>query len=251
MLTSIERFTNKVLGIFNLKIVSNRTYSERLVDEEFGDIFEKTKPFTMVSKERQYALYKAVEYVVKAKIPGDFVECGVWRGGNGMLIAHTLKKFGVTNRKIYLYDTYEGMAEPESIDVNVNDGTRASTYWKKQKKEGEKWCYASFEEVRQNMRRTRYPEKNIVLVKGKVEDTIPKTIPARIAVLRLDTDWYSSTKHELHHLYPRLSRKGVLLIDDYGGWEGARRAVDEYFKKQPVLLHRDDGTGRSCVKLEP
>jgi hypothetical protein len=85
-----------------------------------------------------------------------------------------------------------------------------------------------------------------------VEETIPQHAPEQISVLRLDTDWYSSTKHELMHLFPRLSKNGVLIIDDYGHWAGARKAVDEYFADQTIqpLLNRIDQTGRACIKVE-
>jgi O-methyltransferase len=83
-----------------------------------------------------------------------------------------------------------------------------------------------------------------------VEDTLPDQAPERIALLRLDTDWYASTKHELEQLYPRLAEGGVLIVDDYGHYEGARRAVDEYFRAagEPVLLNRIDFSGRLVIK---
>jgi O-methyltransferase len=88
---------------------------------------------------------------------------------------------------------------------------------------------------------------------GKVEDTFPKDTPDKIAILRLDTDWYESTRHELIHLYPKLSIGGVLIIDDYGHWEGARKAVDEYINDNTlrILLNRIDYTGRIAVKMDP
>lgn len=100
------------------------------------------------------------------------------------------------------------------------------------------------------MESTGYPPERIHLVPGRVEDTVPAQAPERIALLRLDTDWYASTKHELDHLYPRLSDGGVLIVDDYGHFEGARRAVDDYLAEQaePLLLNRIDYTGRIAVK---
>ena len=88
------------------------------------------------------------------------------------------------------------------------------------------------------------------MVKGKVEDTLPGHAPDHIAVLRLDTDWYASTKHEMEHLYPRLARGGVLIIDDYGHWAGSRQAVDEYLAEHGIhlLLNRTDYTGRMALK---
>jgi hypothetical protein len=99
------------------------------------------------------------------------------------------------------------------------------------------------------MQKTGYPADRIHYVKGKVEETIPGVIPANIALLRLDTDWYESTRHELIHLYPLLATQGVMIIDDFGHWEGAKKAVVEYFEGQPLLLNRLDYTGRSMLKM--
>lgn len=101
------------------------------------------------------------------------------------------------------------------------------------------------------MRKTNFPEANLIYVKGKVEDTLPVNKPAgKIALLRLDTDWYESTKHELNILFPMLVQNGVLIIDDYGHWQGCRKAVDEYIQenKLPLLLNRIDYTGRIAIK---
>jgi predicted O-methyltransferase YrrM len=112
------------------------------------------------------------------------------------------------------------------------------------------WCFSPLEEVERNLRSTGIDPARLRFVEGKVEDTIPATAPERISVLRLDTDWYESTWHELTHLYPRLSPGGVLIVDDYGHWQGAREAVDRYFGEvaEPILLARTDYTGRIGVR---
>lgn len=235
----------KITKISNLYPVINK-------DEKFRRIYDNCKKFTMTSKERMYALYKSVEYIIKSDLTGDFVECGVWRGGSTMLIAYTLIEFNVTNRKIYLYDTFEGMTKPSENDFKVrNVKNPAIDKWKKeQKKDHNKWCYASLSEVKNNMSLTKYPKNNLFFVKGKVEETIPATIPFKIAMLRLDTDWYESTKHELIHLFPLLVKNGVLIIDDYGFWAGSKKAVDEYFSRNPILLTRIDMDGRIGIKIK-
>jgi O-methyltransferase len=113
------------------------------------------------------------------------------------------------------------------------------------------WCYAALDEVRRNVGEMGYPGEKLHFVQGKVEDTIPGSAPEQIALLRLDTDWYESTRHELIHLYPRLSAGGVLIVDDYGHWQGSRRAVDEWIAQAGVriLLNRIDYTGRVAVKV--
>jgi O-methyltransferase len=211
------------------------------MDRGFRPIFEACAPFSMTSLERMYALYKAVLYVIQAKIPGDFVECGVWKGGSAMIIAETLKALGVTDRNIYLYDTFEGMPEPDERDIKIRTGATGKSMWLGNQSSGG-WCNISIEEVTENVLKTGYPKERFVFVKGKVEDTIPKTIPNAIAILRLDTDWYASTIHEFEHLYPLLSEGGVLMIDDYGSWSGSRDATNKYFKEHTIsmYLHRVD-----------
>ena len=218
------------------------------LEPAFMEIFERCRPFTMTSLPRMYAVYQSVSHVVRADVPGAFVECGVWRGGSAMVAALTLAALGDSSRELYLYDTFVGMTEPTAIDVDINQSP-ASCMWRASRRgDVNEWCYASIEEVTANMRSTGYPMHRVHLVKGRVEDTIPSMVPERIAILRLDTDWYESTRHELHHLYPLVSRNGVLIIDDYGYWEGARKAVDEYFARDPILLNRIDSTGRIGVK---
>jgi hypothetical protein len=220
-------------------------------DKEFMEIYHQVKTFTMTSPERMYSLYKAVAYIVQNNIPGDLVECGVWRGGCSMIMALTLLKKGVTDRKIYLYDTYEGMSEPTEAD-KAFWGEPAKDLLSTQDRLDNTsiWCYSAIDEVKANLAKTGYPQNNLFFVKGKVEETIPATIPGSLAILRLDTDWYESTRHELQHLYPLLREKGVLIIDDYGHWEGARKAVDGYFSEHKInlLLNRIDYTGRIAIK---
>jgi hypothetical protein len=98
------------------------------------------------------------------------------------------------------------------------------------------WARSPLDEVRRNLLATGYPADRVRFVVGRVEDTLPDQAPESIALLRLDTDWYASTRHELVHLFPRLAVGGVLLIDDYGHWQGARQAVDEYLAQTGARL---------------
>ena len=246
------RFQN-VANSFGYKI-SKINHTDPVMDKDmrFRKIFEEYSEYTYTSKEKMFALYKAVQYVIDAKIPGDFVECGVWRGGSTMLIAKTLLELGVTDRKIYLYDTFEGMSSPTENDFDILDeSNKASNRWSGEQKENyNNWCYASLEEVKKNMAMTGYPGSNIIYVKGMVEKTIPKTTPSQISILRLDTDFYESSKHELVHLFPLLSKNGVLLLDDYGAWAGQKKSTDEYFADKPILLNRIDVGGRIGIKIQ-
>lgn len=211
------------------------------LEPEFTELYKDVREYTMTSWERLYALYKAVHYVVENNIPGDIVECGVWRGGSMRLAAQVLRSLGVTDRTLYLYDTFEGMTEPDSHDVDLH-GNAATNDWVQIKRRGVNWAYAPIEEVRETMVGSGYPMDKIVFVKGPVEKTIPGVIPEHIALLRLDTDWHSSTKHEIEHLYPRLATNGVLALDDYGHYRGAQEAIDEYFDaagRRPLLMRID------------
>ena len=221
-------------------------------------MLERSRPYTMTSPERLIALMDATAYVVRRGIPGALVECGVWRGGSVLAAVQVLVDLGVTDRDVYLYDTFEGMTEPTEADTSSFEKDRSAlTSWRQYQGQGRRaWDWAfrpevfSLEKVQDLLYSTGYPKDRIHFVVGPVEETLPATVPDGIAVLRLDTDWYESTKHELAHLYPRLASGGVLIIDDYGHWEGARRAVDEYFASdaEPLLLSRVDYTGRMGVK---
>jgi hypothetical protein len=204
----------------------------------------------MTSAERIFALRQAVMHVVQHEIPGDVVECGVWKGGSMMAVARTLKELRSTERNLHLFDTFDGMPTPGEEDVSLDDESAAELMSKSDKESGVVWAYGAVGEVQRNLLSTGYPAERISFIKGKVEETIPLSAPAQIALLRLDTDWYESTYHELVHLFPRLSSGGILIIDDYGHWKGARKAVDRYFSehKLDLLLHRIDYTGRICVK---
>ena len=220
-------------------------------EKEFIEFHNLIKTETMTSVERQHALYKAVQHIIINDVEGDVVECGVWRGGSTMLAALTMKSLNETDKNIYLYDTFAGMSEPTEHDVSIT-GKASNHKWKSlQRGNINTWDYASQEDVAKNVNSTGYPKEKLFFVKGKVEDTIPKTIPAKISLLRLDTDWYESTAHELEHLFPRLSKGGILIIDDYGHWRGARKAVDEYIKNNniTIFLNRIDYTGRIAVKM--
>jgi O-methyltransferase len=208
------------------------------------EIIHAVEPYTMTSTERIRALIHAVRHIVRNRISGDMVECGVWKGGSVMAMALTLLQLGHRERSLYLFDTFSGMTPPTDRDVDYQ-GQQARTILDDVR------CEAAQQEVETAVFSTGYDREKIHFVKGPVEETIPAHSPESIALLRLDTDWYESTQHELFHLFPRLARGGVIIIDDYGHWRGARQAVDEYLAQNqiPLLLHRIDYTGRIGVKL--
>jgi O-methyltransferase len=211
-------------------------------DPATDNIIGIVSPYTMTHPERVNALIRAVTYIAQHDIPGAIVECGVWRGGSMMAVAHTLLALNKADRDLYLFDTFEGMTEPGLDDVKL-DGVPAVKALAGIQSTGETvgdWLRASLEEVQGNLATTGYPRHLVHFVKGKVQETIPVFAPEIIAILRLDTDWYDSTHHELEHLMPRLTDGGVLIVDDYGDWAGARKATDEYLAKtgEKILLNR-------------
>jgi hypothetical protein len=191
-----------------------------------------------------------VQYVSRARIDGDILECGVWRGGSMMLVAKVLGQLGDARRTLHLFDTYEGHPKPgHPLDVDMW-GNRALDEWREFRKTDETsdWARVSIEEVRANMQSTGYPMDRVRLVKGMVEKTAAPNAPEKLSLLRLDTDWYASAKVSLEVFWPRLVVGGVLLVDDYGHYKGQRQAVDEFFVGNPQLLHRIDYSCRAVVK---
>jgi O-methyltransferase len=187
-----------------------------------GDAVRLALPYTLVGEARLKATANAVRQIDRDGIPGDFVECGVWKGGN-VILARILSPL----RHCWLYDTFTGMTKPES-----GDGPKATSRWNLHINEKQPWCRAELSELLEAMNATEtFDEKLCHIIEGDVTHTLTRqaNLPQEIALLRLDTDWYASTIIELKVLYPRLAVGGVLIVDDYGHWQGSRKAVDEYF----------------------
>lgn len=246
----MKRILQRILRRYGYDLVRSSEI-EAFLDfpESQRKIIAAVRPFTMTTAAGLATTLHAINHVTTNNIPGDFAECGVWRGGCMMMAAQALLAYGDTTRKLYLYDTFEGMPRPTEHDKTL-DGYSAPIWYEEMKADGREWCYASFDQVRSNLLSTGYPAEKIIFVQGKVEETIPATIPSRLAFLRLDTDWYESTKHELQHLFPLLDSRGALILDDYGHWQGARKAIDDYFRERGAgdYLHRIDYTGRILVR---
>ena len=245
----MKRIRSKLKKSFFEQPVNEKLEKKKEWDNDFTDfeiaVIESTSPFTMTSPERIISLTRATEYIIKNNIQGSIVECGVWKGGSIMAVLEVLKKFQ-TEKEIYLYDTFEGMTEPQDIDLSYKGKSAKEIY----DKSNNQWCYSSIEEVKNNLSKIEYNNKKLHFVKGKVEDTIPDTLPENISILRLDTDWYESTKHEMKYLFPKLVKGGILIIDDYGHWSGCKKAIDEYLEENNIkmFLNRVDYTCRLGVK---
>jgi O-methyltransferase len=204
------------------------------------------RPYTMTSEERIRCLYHSLEYIKEKNIIGDYVECGVWKGGNIIGIIKYLESSSNFNSNVYLYDTFTGMTDPESNDRDLNDISAKDIVNQPHIK-----CYSSLDEVKKNIsNNTTYPQDKIKYIVGDVSETLlnENNLPQKISLLRLDTDWYKSTKVELNVLWDRLSEGGVLIIDDYGHWNGCKEAVDEFFKDKKYVFEKIDYTGIRIFK---
>lgn len=263
----LERFGRRVVlqDVKNPKDLNDADVD--IIKYEYFDIIRQVLPYTLTTPARLFVLIEAVKYVINNNIEGDIVECGVWKGGSMMAAALALLEMNATDRDLYLYDTFKGMTKPSEEDVTICGDTAHEDYLHRVKRKAPEvypytlkrddkrdmsnWCYSSLEEVRKNMFSLRYPRDRIFLVQGRVEDTIPHHVPAGISILRLDTDFYESTKHELEYLFPRVSQGGVLIIDDYGHWLGQKKAVDEYIQEHrtTIFLNRVDFSCRVGVKI--
>ena len=221
------------------------------LEAEFAPLLARCEPFTMTSVERMYGLWQAVRHVGRAGVSGDIVECGVWRGGSSMLAALTLMEIADAERTLGLDDTLQGMSGPTEKDVSIAVyRARGDSGRLRSSPHSRALAFATLPAAPAHRASAGIHPTRVRYVEGPVETTIPGEVPERIALLRLDTDWYESTKHELVHLWDRLEPGGVLIIDDYGHWVGAREAVDEFFegRADAPFLTRLDYTGRIGVK---
>jgi O-methyltransferase len=216
------------------------------------ELYRQVARYTMTSAESIAVLADAVRHVVAERVPGAIVECGVWRGGSMMAVAKTLLELGNTEMDLYLMDTFEGMTDPTDRDTDrLGRSAESLLAGEVRREESHLWGLAPLNGVRDAVTSVGYPSERLHFVKGRVEETVPVRAPERISLLRLDTDWYESTRHELEHLYPRLSPGGILILDDYGCWQGAREATDEYFMAhppRPLLVRFNASEGRIALK---
>ena len=210
------------------------------------------KKLSMTPIPRLITTVKACKYILDNNINGDFIECGVWRGGHAILAKKIFEANG-SNKNVFLYDTFSGMTKPQERDISYITKEKAIIdYESNQKNHHNDWCYASLEDVKKNCIDAGLNMNEIHFIKGDVCETLNDklNLPDKISIIRLDTDWYKSTIKELEVLYPILSKNGVLMVDDYGHWQGSKQAVDEYFDRKGFtpLLNLTDYSARICIK---
>eukprot|EP00929_Paragymnodinium_shiwhaense_P121245 TRINITY_DN93417_c0_g1_i1.p1 TRINITY_DN93417_c0_g1~~TRINITY_DN93417_c0_g1_i1.p1 ORF type:complete len:305 (-),score=69.49 TRINITY_DN93417_c0_g1_i1:299-1213(-) len=204
--------------------------------------YNRIAAMTMASWHKGRLSYDAVVNANVAGIDGDVVEAGVWKGGMTALMMLSNLKADLS-RHFWLYDTFDGMPPPDE-----NDDAYSHQHWQDYKSgkrtvfvEDGKWCYGSLETVKRTVRSTAYPLEKIHFVQGMVEETLRKgqPKPQKIAVLRIDTDFYSSTKSILETLYDRVEPGGTLIVDDYFNFGGQRDAMRQFFEKRNQLEELD------------
>jgi len=256
----IKNIIKKILDNFNLELKTKHNSNVLTFDNsnivKFENLYQICKKESLnISKERFLTLYQSINYVINNNIQGDFVECGIFKGGSAMMMAYMLAKKSESekNQKIWMYDTFEGMANASKYDENIDNQKAFIELDKIKKKENSNdiWAYSSLNYVKNNLKKTNINENNLIYIKGLVEETLHKSKPEGIALLRLDTDFYESTKIELELLYPLLKKGGILIVDDYGHWKGCKKAVDEYFlNKKDIFFQQIDYSGIVGVKTK-
>ena len=252
----MKKILKKILKYLNYEITSKDSWYKKQenyiaeIDADELEILKKIREFSMCSIPNHWAILQSIKYISSNKIEGEFVEAGVFKGGNLMLMNYLNNKLKLS-KKIFAYDTFEGMPqENEKFDIDIKNKTAKET---RQAYKDNEWCFAPLNEVKENLFKfDKNLKDNFIFVQGKVEETLnnEKNIPKKISLLRLDTDFYDSTKKEMEILYPRLQKKGVLIIDDYGHWKGSKKAIDEYFKNDLnfKFFHRIDYASRLYIK---
>jgi len=252
----IKIIVKKILSLFNLEIINKKFHPTKWIPIEINNkeikIINHCKRYSMTGELRMSVLINLVKLIKKKKIQGDFVECGVWRGGNIILFRKLIEHFFIKDKIIYGYDTFEGMTSPSKFDIHQNNKSAKFLMHKEKKSHNlEHTIHAicSLDKVKKNIKETT-KINNIRLIKGDVAKTLKiiKNLPKKISILRLDTDFYESTKIELEILYPKIQTGGVLIIDDYGEWKGSKKAVDEYFKNNMPFFHIVDQSCRYLIK---
>jgi hypothetical protein len=215
------------------------SYPDLHREEEFWHFYDLAKPYSLLQIPCFYNIYRSIRYIAQRNIPGDFVECGVFLGGASIFAALARDHFGIPDRKVWMYDTFEGFPEGtqefSTLKGRVTKGPQFENFLK---------------DVHENIEHCGVRHGSYELIQGLVENTLMENpVPAQISMLRLDTDFYPSTKAEFRVLYPKLVQSGVLIVDDYGTWDGSRRATDEELAAYPLLLQRVTHSVYSGVKV--
>lgn len=215
--------------------------SDSLPEEEpeFLEILANIEPYSMVGRARLHALYRAALDVCRRDLPGNFAECGVAGGGSSALLAYVIKTHSKRTRRLYAFDTFEGMPRPTAADTHRGIHARSSGW-------ADGTCAAPVASVLRAAAELQ-AEDVVVPVKGLFAETLPRTREevGELCLLHLDGDWYESTRDILVNLFDQVVPGGYLQVDDYGYWDGCRRAIHEFEAEHgwQFSIHEIDATG--------
>ena len=247
----IKNIINKLIVSTGYSLINN---NQKIVELNNNDkkLINLAQTYSMTPQIRIFNLLQSLRYLKNKKIDGDYVECGVWKGGNIILFKKFIEDEDENSKKkIYAFDTYEGMTEPDKNDYDISSNIPADILLKGDKaKRTNIWGICNLENVKKNIQSCVNSTENIKFIKGPVETTLNDTsnLPDKISLLRLDTDWYNSTKKELDVLYDKVMPGGIIIIDDYGHWGGSKKAVDDFFLNKYVWMHYVDYACRLIIK---
>lgn len=218
--------------------------------KQFNYMVDIVTNYSLASRLNLFSTVSSIKHIQRNQLNGHFVECGVYKGGNVLLMAMMNEKLNL-KRDVYAFDTYEGMPLPEEKDERFN-GVKAKEIFEIQKKLGQKWMKSSLENTKKNISKHVKSIDLIKFIKGNVSQTLDNksNIPDQISLLRIDTDLYDSTKKSLNILYPKVVINGLIIIDDYGHWKGCREAVDEYLINKNYYMSIIDASCRLIIKLK-
>lgn len=251
------------LATYVNEVIEPNIPSDLLTPDKMGfmDLYRQIRPFTMLSTLSALAVYDACTYLVRNNIEGDVVFTGAWRGGATYLATSLLTQYEDTSRDIYIYDTFDWTWPAPSIEDfryqgRTHRATESFVRMQRQLAKNQGWVQKQMlekEQVASLLSHSGYPDTKLFLLEGFTEDSfisnqVPK--PSKVAFSHLDTDFYFSTKSELEFLYPRLNKKGLMIVDDYGTENGATKALDEYFAEEEhrPFFHRIDYQGVLLLK---
>ena len=250
MLKAFLRKNKRIVSFYYKARFIAKAFSRNLFHLERFMLFMKVLPYTMAGYERLSNAYQLAKRAEKENLQGAFVECGVWKGGTMGIMAYAARKNPA--RSIWLCDSFEGLPEP-----GIKDGEVAKSYAKNKNSGnlnaiGE--CVGLLVDVKKLFSSIlKIKEDRVYIERGWFQNTLQKTKEriGAIAILRLDADWYESTRCILENLYDNVVSGGYVIIDDYGHWEGCKKAVDEFFKKRNlhISLTRIDYTGVYFKKI--
>lgn len=239
-------FLNKrIFKKFDL-ILKKKQFLSNNNETHYEKFLKISETYTMCSLEDRKNIIDSINYIERNSIEGDIVECGVWKGGNLMLLKFICEDLGL-KKNIYGFDLFDDM--PNGGEYDFDKYGKKPSFYKNHPSTENEWCKSSLEELKINLNQ-HFESHNIKLIKGDVCLTLKSNehLPEKISLLRLDTDFYESTKCELDILYPKLSKGGVLIIDDYNEWNGSRKAVDDFFDKKNVFFHQIVNGGVYLIK---